>query len=104
MPRLKNRNPLAQRALQEMKMEVAQELGLFERREGDGEREYQEALDKMKFQVAEELGIDLKQGYNGDLTSKEAGAIGGHLGGKIGGEMVRRMIRQAQEEMARDEE
>lgn len=49
------------------------------------------ALDKFKTEVASELGVNLKEGYNGDLTSKEAGSIGG--------EMVRRMIKQQEEEM-----
>ena len=37
------------------------------------------ALDNMKFEIASELGINLKQGYNGDLTSREAGSIGGSM-------------------------
>ena len=44
-----------------------------------------EALNRFKMEVASELGVPLKQGYNGDLTSKQAGSVGG--------EMVRRMIR-----------
>ncbi len=43
------------------------------------------AMDRFKTEVASELGVDLKEGYNGDLTSKQAGSIGG--------EMVRRMIK-----------
>ena len=43
------------------------------------------AMDRFKTEVASELGVNLKEGYNGDLTSKEAGSIGG--------EMVRRMIK-----------
>ena len=42
------------------------------------------ALDKMKFEVARELGVNLKQGYNGDLSSRENGYVGGY--------MVRKMI------------
>ena len=38
-----------------------------------------EALEKFKMESANELGIDLKQGYNGDLTSREAGSIGGSM-------------------------
>jgi hypothetical protein len=38
-----------------------------------------EALEKFKMESANELGIDLKQGYNGDLTSREAGSIGGRM-------------------------
>lgn len=49
------------------------------------------ALDKFKYEVANELGVNLKQGYNGDLTSKEAGSIGG--------EMVKKMVAQAANQM-----
>ena len=49
------------------------------------------ALDRFKTEVASELGVNLKVGYNGDLTSKEAGSIGG--------EMVRRMIKKQEEQM-----
>ncbi|MDD7174505.1 MAG: alpha/beta-type small acid-soluble spore protein [Clostridiales bacterium] len=37
------------------------------------------ALDNMKVEIARELGVNLKQGYNGDLTSREAGYIGGYM-------------------------
>ncbi len=47
------------------------------------------ALENLKQEVATELGVPLKQGYNGDLTARQAGAVGG--------EMVKRMI-QAQEQ------
>ncbi|TCL55436.1 small acid-soluble spore protein alpha/beta type [Kineothrix alysoides] len=49
------------------------------------------AMDRFKTEVASELGVNLKQGYNGDLTSKDAGSIGG--------EMVRRMIQKQEEQM-----
>jgi len=49
------------------------------------------ALDRFKTEVASELGVNLKEGYNGDLTSREAGSIGG--------EMVRRMIKSYEESM-----
>ena len=51
----------------------------------------QDALDRFKMEVASEIGVNLKEGYNGDLTSKEAGSIGG--------EMVRRMIKKQEESM-----
>ncbi|MDF2612927.1 MAG: Small, acid-soluble spore protein alpha/beta type [Clostridia bacterium] len=51
-------------------------------------RSKSEALNGFKQEVASELGVPLKQGYNGDLTAKQAGSVGG--------EMVKRMI-QAQE-------
>lgn len=37
------------------------------------------ALDQFKMQAANEVGVNLKQGYNGDLTSKQAGSIGGQM-------------------------
>ena len=37
------------------------------------------ALDKFKYEVANEIGVNLKQGYNGDLTSKQSGSIGGEM-------------------------
>ena len=48
-------------------------------------------LQSFKSEVASSLNIDLKQGYNGDLTSREAGSVGG--------EMVKRMIEYAQNNM-----
>ena len=38
-----------------------------------------EALDKFKMEAASEVGVNLKQGYNGDLTSKQAGSVGGQI-------------------------
>ena len=38
-----------------------------------------EALNKFKMEAAQEVGVNLKQGYNGDLTSKQAGSIGGQM-------------------------
>ena len=49
--------------------------------------EAKEQLNKMKYEIANENGINLKQGYNGDLTAKENGTIGG--------QMVKRMIDNA---------
>ena len=43
-----------------------------------------EALNRFKMEAANEVGVNLKQGYNGDLTSKQAGSIGG--------QMVKKMI------------
>lgn len=51
--------------------------------------------DNVKYEVAKEQGIPLKEGYNGQLTSKQAGKIGG----PIGGNMVKEMIKMAQEQM-----
>ena len=41
--------------------------------------EAKEALNKFKMQAASEVGVNLKNGYNGDLTSKQAGSIGGQM-------------------------
>ena len=38
-----------------------------------------EALNRFKMEVANEVGVNLKQGYNGDLTSRQAGSIGGQM-------------------------
>ena len=46
-------------------------------------------------EVAKELGIPLKEGYNGKLTSEEAGKVGG----RIGGSMVKELVKMAQESM-----
>ena len=43
-----------------------------------------EAMDRFKMEAASEVGVNLKQGYNGDLTSKQAGSVGG--------QMVKKMI------------
>ena len=51
-----------------------------------------EAMDKFKMEVANELGVPLKNGYNGDLTSKQNGSVGG--------EMVRQIIKRQEQEMA----
>ena len=54
--------------------------------------EAREAMEKMKYEVANEIGVPLKQGYNGDLTSAQAGSIGG--------EMVKKMIMKQEEQMS----
>ena len=41
--------------------------------------EARQALEDMKYEIAGELGINLKQGYNGHLTSREAGSVGGQM-------------------------
>lgn len=51
--------------------------------------------DDVKYEIANELGIPLKKGYNGKLTSEQAGKVGG----PIGGNMVKEMIRMAQEQL-----
>ena len=41
------------------------------------------ALNRFKFEVANELGVPLKEGYNGDLTSRQNGSVGGYMVKKI---------------------
>ncbi|MEY8763919.1 MULTISPECIES: alpha/beta-type small acid-soluble spore protein [Clostridium] len=48
-----------------------------------------EALDRFKMEAAREVGVSLKNGYNGDITSREAGSIGG--------QMVKKMIQSYEE-------
>lgn len=53
--------------------------------------EAREALNKFKMEAATEVGVNLKQGYNGDLTSREAGSVGG--------QMVKKMIQAYENSM-----
>jgi len=53
--------------------------------------EAREALNRFKVEAANEVGVNLKQGYNGDLTSKEAGSVGG--------QMVKKMIESYENNM-----
>lgn len=50
------------------------------------------ALDRFKFEVANELGVPLTDGYNGNLTSKQNGSVGGY--------MVKKMIEQQERQMS----
>ena len=54
--------------------------------------EAKSAMNRFKMEVASELGVPLKEGYNGDLTSRQAGSVGG--------EMVRKMIKKQEEQMS----
>ncbi|MDF2944469.1 MAG: hypothetical protein K0S01_3327 [Herbinix sp.] len=54
--------------------------------------EAQEALNRFKYEVANEIGVPLKQGYNGDLTSRQNGSVGGY--------MVKKMIQDAEKRMS----
>ena len=53
--------------------------------------EAKEALNKFKMEAANEVGVDLKEGYNGHLTSREAGSVGG--------QMVKKMIEEYENNM-----
>ena len=50
-----------------------------------------EAMDRFKMEAASEVGVNLKNGYNGDLTSREAGSVGG--------QMVKKMIESYEKNM-----
>lgn len=50
------------------------------------------AMEKFKMEAANEVGVNLKQGYNGDLTSRQAGSVGG--------QMVKKMIESYEQNMA----
>ena len=50
------------------------------------------ALNRFKFEVANELGVPLKEGYNGDLTSRQNGSVGGY--------MVKKMIEAQERQMS----
>ena len=54
--------------------------------------EAKEALNRFKMEAASEVGVNLKQGYNGDLSSKDAGTVGG--------QMVRKMVEDYQRQHA----
>lgn len=53
--------------------------------------EAKNALENMKYEVANQMGVGLKQGYNGDLTSRQNGSVGG--------EMTKRLVQQAESSM-----
>ena len=53
--------------------------------------EAMDSLDKFKYEVASEVGVNLKNGYNGDISARDAG--------RIGGNMVRKLIQQAESQM-----
>ncbi len=53
--------------------------------------EAMDSLEKFKYEVASEVGVNLKNGYNGNISAKDAG--------KIGGNMVKKMIQQAENHM-----
>ncbi|GHV45930.1 small acid-soluble spore protein [Clostridia bacterium] len=53
--------------------------------------EARNGLDRFKYEVANEVGVTLKQGYNGDITSRDAG--------RIGGNMVKKMIQSYEQNL-----
>ena len=55
--------------------------------------EAKDALNRFKYEVASEVCVNLKDGYNGDISARDAG--------KIGGQMVRKLIKQAEDNMTK---
>lgn len=53
--------------------------------------------EQAKYEVAQEIGVPLKEGYNGKLTSEEAGKVGGQLGGN----MVKELVKMAQQNLTK---
>ncbi len=53
--------------------------------------EAREAMEKFKMEAANEVGVNLNKSYNGDITAKQAGSVGG--------QMVKKMIQQAEQNM-----
>lgn len=86
----RNRNKLlvpdSRQALNQFKSKVLMEDGVI----SQGTKPHE-----IKYEVAKEIGVQLKSGGNGDLTSENAGKIGGQIGGR----MVRELVKMAQEEL-----
>ncbi|RSK29013.1 alpha/beta-type small acid-soluble spore protein [Bacillus sp. HMF5848] len=83
----RRRRPLvreARPALDELKQQVMRERGYTVNKP-----------EEVKYEVAKDMGVPMQKGYNGRLTSKEAGKVGG----PIGGQMVKELIRMAQQSM-----
>ncbi|MEB3101646.1 small, acid-soluble spore protein, alpha/beta type [Ferviditalea candida] len=89
MSRRRRKTPLvpqARASLDQLKAEVMLEQGYTVNEQNPN---------SVKYQVADRNGIPLSSGYNGKLTTEQAGIIGGN----IGGPMVREMIKRAQESL-----
>lgn len=80
--------PDSRQGLSQLKQEVAHEIGLPVSEEGGN----QTRPDAVTRAAATEYGVPLQENYNGDLTSHDAGRLGGH----VGGNMVKRLIAQAE--------
>lgn len=52
----------------------------------------EDALSKMKYEIASQVGVNLKQGYNGDISSKDAG--------KVGGNITKKLIQMAEQQLS----
>lgn len=94
--------PGAKQALDEMKIEAANETLGREAAQNITPANYQQILDQKKEEVAADLGLSDKIENDGwkNMTTREAGQIGGQIGGKIGGQMVKKLIAAAESQMA----
>jgi hypothetical protein len=83
MSRRKPLVPEARDGLNQLKMSVMNQEG------------YQVSnADNVKNEVAKEVGVPLKKGYNGDLTSRQAGNVGGPIGGRMVSELIKMAKKQ----------
>jgi small acid-soluble spore protein D (minor alpha/beta-type SASP) len=74
--------PEAREGLDKLKARVMREAGY---------NVSEKAPDDVKYEVAKDMGVQLGKGYNGQITSKDAGRVGGQIGGR----MVKELIQQA---------
>jgi small acid-soluble spore protein D (minor alpha/beta-type SASP) len=74
--------PEAREGLDKLKAKVMREAGY---------NVSEKSPDDVKYEVAKDMGVSLEKGYNGKITSKDAGRIGGQIGGR----MVKELIQQA---------
>lgn len=93
--------PEASGGLEDLKYDVAQDIGLIAPGEHDG-KSYRQALERHKYEIASELGLldDIRERGWPNMTSRDCGRIGGRLGGRIGGQMVRRMVKYAERNLS----
>ncbi len=89
---------MARRKRRPLVPEAREELDLLKAKvmKDKGYNTFPDDPDAVKYEVANELGIPLQRGYNGTLTSKQNGKVGG----QIGGSMVKEMIKMAQENLS----
>ncbi len=94
--------PKASKAMNNLKLNAANETIGREQNRTINSTNYEQALDEKKWEAANDLGLTSKienQGWE-NLTTKEVGQIGGRVGGKIGGNMVKNLIAAAEAQMA----
>lgn len=93
--------PEAKNALEQLKIETANEVMTEELGNNITPDNYEKRLDNLKYEIADDLGLKEKIEEVGweNMTTKEVGKIGGRMGGKIGGNMVKKMIAMAEENM-----